>query len=108
MSKQSPSLAAPAVTDRGFFTPQWVRFFTDLIAPPKAFTSFALGLSPATVQPSMAGHLLISGGTVSAVNLRRGAATVTLPGTSGMYPVSDGDEVVITYTVVPTVQFIPG
>lgn len=107
MPKQSPSLATPAVDERGYFTQQWVRFFTGLIAPPKAFTAFTLGLSPASVMPSEAGNLLISGGTVSSVKLRRGGSMLTLPGTSGLYPVSNGDEIIVTYTVAPTVQFIP-
>lgn len=108
MPKQSPSLATRAVDERGFFTPQWVRFFTDLITPPKSVVAFVLGASPASVKPSESGHLIITGGTVSSVKLLRGGTLLNLPGTSGLFPVSYGDELIITYTIAPTVQFIPG
>lgn len=53
------------------------------------------------------GFMVVSGGTVSLIRLQRGNAFVTLPGTSGVYPVSVKDALVITYSVMPTVTFIP-
>lgn len=108
MAKQSPSLATPAVDDKGFFTAQWVRFFTGLIAPERKFRALPVPASPGTVTSPDNGNLLISAGTVSSIKLRRGGVLLTLPGTSGLYPVSDGDEIVVTYTVAPAVTFIPG
>ena len=53
------------------------------------------------------GALNVSGGTVSAIAHVRGATTTSLGGTSGNYLVSKGDVLKITYSVAPTLLFIP-
>lgn len=70
--------------------------------------------SPVTVGPSpfafahavYDGLLVVSGGTVSAIDYSRQGAFTSLGITSGLIPVKAGDSVRITYTVAPTVTFI--
>jgi hypothetical protein len=72
-----------------------------------AATAVTPGTSPAQLLASARGHFTVSGGTVSAIALVRNGVSTTLPGTSGIFPVSQGDTLSVTYSVVPTVEFIP-
>jgi hypothetical protein len=68
----------------------------------------ALGASPASYTVSTYGNLVVNGGTVSAITITRpGGSAVTLGVTAGMFAVQAGDVITITYTVAPTVTFIP-
>lgn len=78
-------------------------------------TSYANGISTLTVGASpytytnasaYAQDVVVSGGTVSAVALGRGAASVTYP-TAGPVTLSPGDTVTVTYTAAPTMKVIP-
>jgi hypothetical protein len=66
-----------------------------------------VGASPFTFTATFNGVLAISGGTVSAVALIRQGVTVPTGATAGLIPVSRLDQVQITYTVAPTVNFLP-
>ncbi|MDB5584897.1 MAG: hypothetical protein JWR80_10073 [Bradyrhizobium sp.] len=66
----------------------------------------SLGVSPYTFTATTIGDLLVRGGTVSAVTLVRGDVSVTCP-TSGFIPMAANDSVIVTYSVLPTVTFVP-
>jgi hypothetical protein len=54
------------------------------------------------------GSLIINGGTVSAITLTRpGDTAVTLGQTGGLVSVQAGDVVTVTYSVAPTMTFLP-
>lgn len=77
------------------------------IAPP-AFASVIVGSSPFSYTAKEPGNLYISGGTVSAITLTRGNDTITLSTTRPLLiPVAIEDTVLITYTVLPNLKFIP-
>lgn len=63
--------------------------------------------SPFTFTASFKGTLAVSAGTVSAIALIRQGMTVPTGVTAGPVPVSRLDQVQITYTVAPTVNFLP-
>lgn len=65
------------------------------------------GPSPYTYSGLVDGLLVVRGGTVSLVEYERQGAFTNLGVTSGLVPVKAGDVVRITYTVAPTVSFIP-
>ena len=66
------------------------------------------GASPFAYTAATYGNLVIQGGTVSAITLTRpGGAAVTLGVTAGMFPVQANDVVTVTYSVAPTMTFIP-
>lgn len=82
------------------------RFFNSLpgVGKPAAIVPIAMTGSPFQYLASEPGFLSISGGTVSATVLTRNGTAIN-PGNPA--PVSNGDVVTITYTVAPTVNFIP-
>ena len=87
----------------------WWRFFlylwqkvTQAAGP---LTPLAMTPSPFVYTTTTPGNLLITGGTVSSVTLKRGDASVLITG--GLVPMALNDQVVVVYSVAPTVDFIP-
>ena len=66
-----------------------------------------VGASPFTYQAPYTGTLSITGGTVSLISIIRQGTTVATGITAGLVPVSKFDKVQITYSVLPTVVFLP-
>ena len=68
----------------------------------------SVGASPFAYTVPAYGTLVIQGGTVSSVTLQRpGGSAVNIGVTAGPIPVQPGDIVTTTYTVAPTLTFIP-
>lgn len=66
------------------------------------------GASPYTYTAAAAGSVVITGGTVSNIQLKRGATTITIATATGaVVPVSAGDQVITTYSAAPTMNFVP-
>jgi len=89
----------------------WYRFWTGLFRglPPANVEPVTLTGSPFVYSATRRGSLIVSGGTVSAVAFSRdGGSTYYTVGTvAGMFTVSASDLLKITYTVAPTVTFVP-
>lgn len=75
--------------------------------PTRAAETVIPGASPYTFTARCDGFLIVQGGTVSQLDYRRLAATVQIGVTAGLLPVQLGDGIRVTYTVAPTVTFIP-
>lgn len=68
----------------------------------------ALAASPAPYQAPARGYLALVAGTVSAITLTRNGVVSTLSPAAVVIPMSAGDIVTVTYSVIPTtVNFIP-
>ena len=66
------------------------------------------GASPYTYTSSFDGAVIVNGGTVSAIAFSRDGTTFFTTGqTAGMFPMSRGDALKVTYTVAPTMTFAP-
>jgi hypothetical protein len=65
------------------------------------------GASPYSFVAPFNGQVAVTGGTVSAIALSRQGTTVATGLTLGTFMVSRGDSLVITYSGVPTVTFLP-
>lgn len=63
--------------------------------------------SPYEYTADQIGTLVVRGGTVSSIQLVRGNDVVDVTGMVGI-PLTANDSVVVTYSVVPTVTFVPG
>jgi 2-keto-4-pentenoate hydratase len=74
-------------------------------APP---ASVAVGASPFTYTAPDRGVLVLQGGTVSLVELGRKGTFVTTGLTTAVLNVSKGDQVRVTYAVLPTLTFFKG
>jgi hypothetical protein len=101
-----PSSKQPLVDSGGYITPVWQRFFGALLGSPGAITAATVAASPTSFTASQRGTVAISGGTISAVTVDR-AGTIVALGTSRSIPVANGDVVTVTYSVAPTISFIP-
>ena len=106
---QLPTYETPLVEgkhlSRAWFT-HLANIFTG--KPPQAEASVTLGTSPLTYIASRKGFLIIQGGTVSMVQWSRGGIANHNTGqTQGVFPLSQGDSLVITYTGTPTLTFAP-
>lgn len=73
-----------------------------------AIASITVGASPYAYTAPAAGTVVVSGGTVSAITLKRGTpAAISVGETAGVIPVSAGDIVTTTYSAAPTMSFVP-
>lgn len=102
-----PTYKTPLVIGENL-SASWYRWMndTDQGAPPSAEAAVAVGPSPFTYQAPKKGFLIITGGTVSAVQFRR-VGTYSTGQTAGMFPVSLGDALIVTYSGAPTMTFVP-
>ena len=71
------------------------------------FVAEAVGASPYTFQAPGVGHLVIAGGTVSALSLARGSSSASIPTGVGMVPMDYQDSLQITYSAAPALTWIP-
>jgi 2-keto-4-pentenoate hydratase len=79
-----------------------------LLAATAPLAAVAVGASPFTYVAPDNGKLVVQGGTVSLVELGRKGSFVTTGITAGVVPVARGDQVRVTYTVLPTATFFKG
>ncbi len=90
---------------RKIVTP-WIQYLQQFTIAPPSFLDITLSGSPFEYVAVEPGNLFISGGAISLITLTRGTETITVSG-SILVPVAVADTVEITYTVAPTVKFIP-
>lgn len=105
----TPNWTVPVVDlETGYATQSWFEFFARLTTQPPPIVGVVPTGSPFTYTASTNGQLAVSGGTVSSIAISRGKMTNIPTGvTSGIIPISQGDRVTITYSVAPTINFIP-
>lgn len=100
------SIPLPEVTQ-----PVELPFLSDMVFSVESYgspiQSITAGASPYAYAAPHHGSVSIQGGTVSAVTLTRQGTAVTLGLTAGIVPVATGDTVTVTYSVAPTMKFIP-
>lgn len=101
-----PSLSSWLVDKSGRLLNPWISFLQQFVQAPPAFASVTVGASPFAYEAAEPGTLAITGGTVSDVSLTRGTDTISF-GSIKTISVAINDTVTITYSVLPTVQFIP-
>lgn len=84
----------------------WANVYTGI--PSDAISNITVGASPFSYTAPLGGFVLLTGGTVSAVELSRDGTTYyTFPTTSGQFIVASGDVLRVTYTVLPTMVMVP-
>lgn len=103
-----PSSRQPIALKDGTVTTPWQRFFNALVRAAAPAAAVTVGASPFSFTAGSFGYLAVSGGTVSGITITRGTTVIPTGQTSGMIPVANMDVVTITYSGLPTVNFIPG
>ena len=86
---------------------RWLQKLQAVLTLKQAPSTPTLSGSPATLTAAVNGTYVLSGGTVSLVQFQRGTFTLNYTGSQYQFPVSAGDQLIITYTAAPTVTFIP-
>lgn len=110
MTLPVPNLKSPIGTVKNgfaFLIPPWNSWFQQFTQSAPAVSAVTLTGSPFSFTANANGNLVVSGGTISAIDLTRGTTTISLSiVTPLLIPVSIGDTITITYTVLPTLQFL--
>ena len=108
-----PGSQVPFVTEEErTLTSPWLFFlkaiFDGTAARGQAATVLVPAGSPVSYTTGQNGIDAGAGGTVSAISIQRGTAVIPTGVLAGMIPAQQGDILKITYTVKPTINFIPG
>jgi hypothetical protein len=101
----SQKAGAAYTTTRG-----WYQFFTGVLQGQATGLPApqVVGISPFAFVAPAGGTAILTGGTVSNVTFSRDGETSYVTGqTSGMFPMSLGDILTITYSALPTLIFVP-
>ena len=105
-----PNLFAALVNpSTGKLLPPWNSWFQQFSQQAPQVAAITVGTSPFSYTANTPGNLIISGGTVSLITLTRGTVTITIASSTAdpvIVPIAIGDTVEITYTVLPTIQFL--
>lgn len=102
-----PNSNQPLVDKLGYVTPIWQRFFGALLGAPAAISAVPVSASPTSFTASQRGTVGISAGTLTSVTLSRAGTTISLGSTTRSVTVAPNDVVTVSYTVAPTINFIP-
>lgn len=69
--------------------------------------AITVGASPFTYTAPFAGAVTVTSGTVSVISIIRQGTTVATGAVAGVFPVSRLDQIQVTYSVTPTMRFLP-
>lgn len=105
--RQMPNYDTSLLTGKQI-TRSWFRWFQDEDngLPKGAEITVSVGGSPFVFTAPSAGYIILRGGTVSAVELTR-TVTILTGQTAGFFPLSQGDQLTVTYSALPTMVFVP-
>lgn len=94
------------LTGEAFIVTPWNSYLQQFTQNPPAVMNIDVDVSPFSITPNAHGTLIITGGTISNITLSRGTTDINLTGQK-IIPIRISDTVSITYSVLPTVQFLP-
>jgi len=94
--------------DSGLPEETWYQFLVRLaqLSAERPIAPVSVGASPFVYTAFTIGHIFVSGGTVSAISLERSGVALACP-SNVFIPVAANDMVTVTYSVLPTMTFIP-
>jgi hypothetical protein len=105
---QPPSDVAPIVDpNTGRVTQVWRAFFSALSGKAAAAVVVPVQGSPAAYTAPDNGSLMLTGGTVTAISIVRGRDPVPVDAGLRALPMSAGDTVIVSFSVAPTLVFLP-
>lgn len=98
------------IDNSGRIIQPWIAYLQQFTIAPPDFISITVGASPFSYVAKEPGNVYASGGTVSDISLKRGVNTISVAANTTnprMIPVGINDTVIVTYTVLPTIKFVP-
>ena len=110
MANTFPNYNMPFTLPDGTVNPLWRNFLQGVYTatnPGQPTVVQATG-SPLVFQPKSAGTLYVIGGSVSALTIQRADTIVHTQAANSGFRIALGDTVTVTYSVAPTMTFMPG
>jgi hypothetical protein len=106
--RSTPTYEQP-ISDGKNTTAAWYRWFqnVDIGIPPSNELPITLGASPFIYSPKMKGGIIVSGGTVSDVQISRSGKFYSTGATGGLFHVAANDQLKVVYSVAPSMVFLP-
>lgn len=104
-----PSPVLPATDPKtGKLANTWYMFLVRLaqLTAESPMVAPAVGASPFTFTAGTIGHMFATGGTVSSIVLTRSGTSIACQANQ-FIPMAAGDTITVTYTVAPTMTFVP-
>jgi len=99
------------LTTKGALTQAWYRLFSGLFngTPTGNLSVITVGSSPFTYAAPVGGTVIVNGGSTTQIQFSRDGSNFFITGeTAGMFPLSQGDQLIVTYPVAPpTMTFVP-
>jgi hypothetical protein len=99
------------LTTKGMTTRGWYSLWSGLVKgqPTGPTAGVTVGASPFIYTAPSGGSIVVNGGSTTQIAVSRDGANFFITGqVNGMFPLSQGDQVKVTYPVaVPTMTFIP-
>ena len=106
MSAPFPQTIAKFTDNAGRIQQPWIQYLQQFTQSPPRFIAVTVGASPFTYTALELGQIVIVGGTVTALHLVRGTSDLDITGQSVIL-LSPQDQLIVTYSVLPTITFIP-
>lgn len=100
-----PNMVQPFTDAARRIAKPWNYYLQQFTQRPPAFMN-VIGASPFSYIAKEPGYLIATGGTITALHLIRGSDDIDLTGQK-IIPVSIEDTVIFTYSVLPTIRFVP-
>ena len=107
--RTAPVYTEPLQTE-GNTSKSWYRWMQhyDKGVPPSSETIITEHHSPFSYQAPSAGFVIVTGGTVSAIQFSRTPGTFHATGkTAGVFQMSQNDQLKITFSVKPSLMWVP-
>ncbi|MDE2098334.1 MAG: hypothetical protein KGL39_13860 [Patescibacteria group bacterium] len=99
-----------AMSSKGSMERTWYQFLSDVWKgkPAAGVSALTATSSPFRYQADSKGFMLVQGGTVILVQFSRdGNINYNTGQTQGVFPLAQGDTLIVTYSATPAVTWIP-
>lgn len=100
-----PSTIQKFTDKAGQILKPWIQYLQQFTQAPPNIINLTVSSSPFSYTAKETGFVYIIGGSVSAINLIRGSISIVVTGS--LIPTAVNDTVQVTYSVLPTIKFIP-
>jgi hypothetical protein len=101
-----PNTGAPFTNKLGRILRPWIQYLQQFTQAPPSVIGVTVSASPFAYTAKEPGFIFVNGGTVSNISFARGSIVLNFTGQK-LVPVSINDIVTVTYSVLPTISFIP-
>jgi hypothetical protein len=107
--RQAPQFETPLMDDKQTTSKFWYRYFqaSETGQPPTGETAITVTASPFVYTAPRKGYVIVSGGTITNIQISRSGTYYSMGASANSYPVAANDMLKVTYTGIPTMVFFP-